>query len=319
MAGNSADFYLRKAQIAVGESGYFSAPDSGLDPHLFIGEQLRGDVRLDIVQKLYAFLGLHWHQPESWARAWLAGSGVSYQWSAARGNGDLDCLIGVDWSKFRQCNHGYEGLVDHELTTMLNDELRDGLWPRTALTRFHGQAYELTYYINENAQDIRNIHPYAAYDLISGTWTVRPPKLPADPSTLYPKAWGQEIGREAQRASDIITRYHKAKDKAAAIPVHTGAWTNAMALTRVAAEQATAMYDDIHHGRREAFTEFGSGYGDWHNFRWQSHKANGIVPALRKIAEEHQAVDEQHQRQLYGRVLTDPEHDLIRAATWRST
>jgi hypothetical protein len=39
---------------------------------------------------------------------WLAGSAVSYQWSAAREPGDLDVLIGVDYIQFRKAHPEYK-------------------------------------------------------------------------------------------------------------------------------------------------------------------------------------------------------------------
>ncbi|MEU4534331.1 hypothetical protein AB0G15_05610 [Streptosporangium sp. NPDC023825] len=310
MPEKSENFFLRRAtkiSVTPGESGYFSAPDEGLDPSLFNGDRLHGHVRLWLLQTLYTYLDTRWKQPTAWCNAWIAGSGISHQWSAARGNGDLDILLGVDWPRFRQLNPGYEGLADRELATLLNNQLRDELWPRTALTRFGAQTYEVTWFINLNSADIRNIKPYAAYNLPTDTWTVRPPKLPVDPASRFPAEWNKAIEGEARTAAQIIDRYNSALKMARSRGANTGAWTNAMAIVRLAQDQATALYDDIHLGRREAFSEFGDGYADWHNYRWQSHKKNGIAAALHELAKTK-----------VSRV-PDTSNALISALTWRNT
>jgi hypothetical protein len=319
MPDNSQNFFLRKAIIAPGESGYFSEPSQTLDPHLFTGDRLKPEVRLWLLQTLHTYLDSRWHQAASWANAWLAGSGISHQWAGARGNGDLDVLLGVDWPRFRQLNPGYEGLADRELATLINNQMKTELWPRTALTRFGNQSYEVTFFINLNSSDIRNIQPYAAYNLPTDTWTVRPPKLPQRPASMYPAAWKQRITSDLRLATQIIDRYNRAVDQAGAAAPNTGAWTNAMAMSRLAADQATALYDDIHLGRRAAFGEMGDGYADWHNYRWQSLKANGVVNALRDLAQNRSRELLRVQTRLYGRPLTTPEQSLISALTWRNT
>jgi uncharacterized protein YjiK len=92
-----------------------------------------------------------------------------------------------------------------------------------------------------------------------------------------------------------------------------------MTVARLAADQATALYDDIHLGRRAAFGEMGDGYADWHNYRWQSLKANGVVNALRDLAQNRSRELLRVQTRLYGRPLTTPEQSLISALTWRNT
>ena len=91
-------------------TSYFSAPAASLDPTLFEGRALRSWVRTGILATLNDFLGLHYRHPELWAHPWLAGSGVSYQWQAAREPKDLDCLVGVDFVQFRKANPEFAGL-----------------------------------------------------------------------------------------------------------------------------------------------------------------------------------------------------------------
>ena len=303
-----SNFYLRKLaglRITPGESGYFSAPRNDLDPNLFDGDKIRPQVRTFVINTLYSFLKQFFHRPETWSRVWLAGSGISHQWAAARGNGDLDCLFGVDWVRFRQLNPDYAGLSNTECATMINNLLRDKLWPRTAATRFGDQTYEVTFYVNVNTGlDIRNIKPYAAYDLTSDTWTVRPPQLPADPESRFPPEWASAIAAEARLAGDIVRRARGAAAQAQRSRPNTGAWTNAMAVLRLAEAQAAALYEDIHTGRRSAFGPQGEGYSDWANYRWQAHKRNGVVNALRTVAKL---------RQQNTAGIEDVKNDILRA------
>ncbi|WP_188187561.1 hypothetical protein [Nonomuraea sp. SYSU D8015] len=281
--------YLRQAAgiaITQGESGYFSTPRNDLDPNIFQGQKIRPEVRTHVLNTLYGFLSQHFHRPQAWSKVWIAGSGVSYQWAAGRGNGDLDCLFGVDWIAFRKHNPNYAGLGNSEAATLINTLLRDHLWPRTAHTRFGKQFYELTFYVNVNTGlDIRSIRPYAAYDLTTDTWSVRPPKLPSDPASLFPPAWKSAIATEARQAAQIVKRFHKAAVDAEQAQPNSGAWTNARAVMNLAEAQAAALFEDIHTGRRAAFSDQGAGYSDWANFRWQSHKKNGVVNALRAISQ----------------------------------
>jgi hypothetical protein len=325
MPANDTNFYLRKAMgnnpitVTGGASGFFSTPEHGLDPDLFNGDHLKGEVRAHLVQTLFTYLATRWAAPHAWARAWIAGSGITYQWAASRGNGDLDVLLGADWAALRRTNPRYEDLSNAEIATDINEHLRRELWPRTTQTRIGSKTFEVTFYLNQNSTDIRAINPYAAYDLIADTWTVRPPKLPPNPAKLYPAAWRKRIVAEACTANEIIGRFNKARSAADAATPGGGAWTNAMTIAHLAADQATSLYDDIHLGRRLAFADGGEGYGDWHNYRWQSHKANGVVEALATIKKISAQAGEAFEKATYGHTLTDYDQARRTALLWART
>jgi hypothetical protein len=97
------------------DTSYFSTPETDLDPNLFFGQKLRPWVRNGVLRILFDYLAVRYTAPEKWATAWLAGSGVSYQWSASRDPGDLDCLVGINYILFRQHNLEYAGLSDREI------------------------------------------------------------------------------------------------------------------------------------------------------------------------------------------------------------
>jgi len=326
MAYQSPDYYLRKAAAATpdivpepGHSGYFSSPTEGLDPDLFIGDRIRLDVREKIIAPLDAFFrqrGLSdWGR---YTRVWLAGSGISYQWDADRGNGDLDVLIGIDAAELRRVAPPFQGLSDTEAADVLNSWLRRDLWPLTAQTRIGSKVYEVTYYWNPGVTDspgaIRSIRPYAAYDLTTPGWVVRPPRLPSDPALLYPREWHQAIQREVQTAREILSRFNAAR---AQVLSTTGpAQTNALTRMRLAAAQAAALYDDIHMGRRAAFRQGGEGYRDWANFRWQSHKRYGTAQALAAVRRLADEASQQASAALYGGPVADAEAARIAALQW---
>ena len=157
-------------ELEPSETSYFSAPGAGLDPRLFRDGKLIPSVRSSILRILLEHLRTHYYSPENYLTIWLAGSGVSYQWTAARHPADLDCLIGVNYLLFRQSNPQYKALSDKQIADMFNEDFRNDLHP---LTKNFLDTYELTFYVNV-ASDIRSIKPYAAYSL---TTVNRPRKV----------------------------------------------------------------------------------------------------------------------------------------------
>jgi hypothetical protein len=261
-----------------GASSYFSAPSHGLDPHLFEAEHLMLDVRSWVLSCIWDFLTreVHLTKPHEWLNVWLAGSGVTYQWEAARGNGDLDVLIGIDMKKFRTSNPELAYVPEDSVAQWLNTELREELWPKTAHQDINGQIYEVTFYWNPGVgNDISVIHPYAAYDVLEDKWKVRPPTLPNDPSSLYPTDWQGAANDDLQRAQSIYTGYNQNGNS-----------------PRYAA-LAKDLFESIHGGRKAAFADGGKGYGDFANYRWQSAKQHGVIAALSDIVRTSEAGGQQ--------------------------
>jgi hypothetical protein len=221
------------------------------------------------------FLGLKYRHSDLWAHPWLAGSGVSYQWSAAREPRDLDCLVGVDFIQFRKANPEFAGLLDKEIADQLNEEFH---------TELHGQTenwngYELTFYVNPSATDIRTINPYAAYDLKYDEWTVSP-----DPQAQAPHVaeWDKIVQSDRQQASQALTRVNQAVQDIQTS--HNAAMKrNAEVRLHAAAAQANSLYQEIHENRSMAFSPSGSGYGDFYNYRWQAGKRAGTIQDLREL------------------------------------
>ena len=84
-----------------------------------------------------------------------------------------------------------------------------------------------------------------------------------------------------------------------------------------AISQAIAFYDDIHHGRKIAFSQIGQGYSDYNNYRWQAGKRSGVVQALRTIKDYKDRADKAEQLETYGIELPTAETLIRRTAARR--
>lgn len=286
---------LEKAQqvkLSRGDSSYFSKPQLGLDPRLFRNNKLIPSIRDAIAGTLSGYLYQHYVGSESWTHAWLAGSGVSHQWAAERQPADLDCLIGIDYEQFRMSNEKYRGLTDKEITSMLNEQLRTELWPST--NNFLG-AFELTFYVNVQS-DIKKIKPYAAYSITEDNWIVEPSTQTAE----HRPEWDTKITRDQQMAREIVSRYTQALNKFQAAQ-NDAARVNAKTQLLLAISQGKALFDDIHQGRKAAFSEYGEGYSDFNNYRWQANKDAGVVPALKKLKELSEDIKQASNVRLYSK------------------
>ncbi|MCC3765995.1 hypothetical protein [Streptomyces sp. UNOC14_S4] len=323
MTGHNA-FYKNLAEAVhdidkpeTGQSGYFSKPATHLDPNLFDGDRVKPELRswiIDILEDFFRDVTRF----RLWAEVWIAGSGISYQWEADRGNGDLDVLIGVDYSKFTRVNPVYAGLASAETAQLINDSLRRELWPQTANTRIGDKSYEVTFYWNSarGVQDITAIHPYAAYSLTKDAWTVRPPDLAEDPRSLYPSEYTEAADIDEQEARYIIDRYRSLQGQLSSLTKASPAWMNAAAELKRTVAVAAQLYNSIHDGRQQAFTLNGDGYSDFHNFRWQSAKERGIAASLREIKNIGVTAQELTDTELYGEPIADARQALISAALW---
>ena len=302
---------------AGGASSFFSAPSDTLDPHLFDDEeQLRPEVAYYILGTLDEFMADHgFHDPGSWLHVWLAGSGITYQWAANRGNGDLDVLFGIHHGVFATANPDYREWSEDDLAAEFNEKLKADLWPLTANHDFGGQKYDVTFFMNPGTgTDITKIHPYAAYDVVSNQWTVRPPDVAADPRSAYPSDWARKAQADKGYTDSIIRRYNQFSDALNSSQPGSPGWHNAGAGVQLAAAQAHALFSEIHTGRRDAFGDQGHGYGDWNNYRWQAAKEAGVISGLHDIVEAQERGREAEETQLYGAPLKGADELIRRAA-----
>jgi hypothetical protein len=289
--------------LAPDSTSYFSDPTEDLDPFLFQGDHLRPQVRQGINSLVLSFLSQYWSDPTAWSTVWLAGSGVSHQWSAARDPGDLDCLVGVDMVAFRRANRDDAQLSDHEIASMLNSHFRTCLAP----LQHDWNGYDLTVYVNENAKDIRSINPYAAYNVSTDAWDVRPDPHPHAPDN---PEWNKGFQTDTDSAAKISQRYDAALEQVHGVS-NPGLRLNASITLRTASEEAVRLFDEIHEGRHQAFAPGGLGYGDRANARWQASKASGASQALKQIKDDVAAATRDEQGSLYGGALATPEELII--------
>ena len=295
--------------ITPSSTSYFSDPSSGLDPKLFEGKHLRSWVRNNILRLLFDHLAVMYQDPHKWVFAWLAGSGVSYQWESERFPGDLDCLVGIDYVVFRRYNSDYSGLSDDEIAHMFNEDFSKSLMPETA----NWEGYELTYYVNSQT-NIIDINPYAAYDLIEDEWTVEPSETQNPP---YSRMWEQRATKDVELATDYVKRYHAAVEEYRNSVNSPASLVNAERKLRMIIDQASEFYDDIHKSRKIAFSKTGAGYADFANYRWQAGKKAGIVQALRQIKDYRDKSRGSSELETYGVELPDANTLVRRAAVHR--
>ena len=290
------------------ETSFFSRPSAGLDPRLFRSGKVIPKVRNSILQILFNHVNSRFTGSESWMHVWLAGSGVSYQWAAHREPADLDCLVGVDFIGFRQSNEDYARFSNKEISQMFNEGFREKIYPETA--NFMG-VFELTFYVNIQP-NILDLKPYAAYSLTDDAWVVAPTteEIVVDPS------WEQKTQRDKDMAIEILKRYGASMSKLEQSS-NESARVNASRERENALTQAVGLYEDIHSGRKHAFSESGKGYGDWFNYRWQSGKRSGIVQGLQKLKELKESDFKTFSEKTYGSELADANVLIRRAASQR--
>jgi hypothetical protein len=292
--------------VPVQSTSYFSAPSQNLDPTLFDGRTIRNSIRQGILTLLYDSLSKFYRHPEIWAHAWLAGSGVSYQWSASRKPGDLDCLVGVNYIQFRKANPEFAGLSDTEISADINEYFRSSVQPQTE----DWNGYELTFYVNPGATDIRAIKPYAAYDLKYNEWTVTP-----DPSAHAPHnpSWETQAEADAHMANQVSTRVSAAMQEVTTShndPLRRNAETR----LQNAIQQGNALYEEIHGNRRLAFSTMGEGYADFNNYRWQAAKRTGAIQVLRQVRDYAETLRKDNEASIYGVDLPSTDTLIRRAA-----
>jgi hypothetical protein len=288
--------------LGVYSTSYFSEPSKTLDPALFDARRLKPWARQGIMGLLDHLFGYEFRHHEIWSHPWLAGSGVSYQWQASRHPADLDCLVGVDFVQFRKANPEYAGLMDGEIADMINELFRSALQPKTE--NWHG--FELTFYVNKHSTDIREINPYAAYDLKYDEWTV-----PPDPTQAAPNKpeWEVAVDADTKLVHQINMRFTTALNDYK-LSQSDALRRNAEVRLFTAKTQAEAMFEEIHGNRRQAFTLDGAGYYDFNNYRWQAGKRSGAVKVLRDIKDHPMG---------HNVELPDTNTLIRRAATYRNS
>lgn len=246
-------------------------PTYGLDHRLFDGEHLKSDVRRYIFETLADFwkgpYGCDW---DEWAQVYLAGSEAS-EWTSAEleGNGDFDVLIGVDYEKFRghmSRTDPWQTMTDEEITARFNEQFkRLNAQTANAMIMVDGKLtgpWENTWYVNKNSYDIRRIKPYAAYNVSTDEWAVKPPHLPAWDISQFPE--GPALVAECQAVSAYAQAILNMPE-----PYRT--------------QQGYALWHHLHSDRARAFSDLGEGWYDPGNVIEKFLDQQGLWEKLVKI------------------------------------
>lgn len=283
------------------------APAETLDPDLFDGDRMKSDVRMGILGTIQGFLGQHFAGVSQWLHTWLAGSGASYRWHAALDLRDLDVLLGIDFIPFRRANPGFSGLGNAETASHINDLLRSALWPLTARWR---DQYEVTFYVLRDP-DIHTIHPYAAYDVDHDLWAVKPTRTVSD---RRPE-WEHYASLYQEQAHRAVNDYSKTlTELQGAARLNSARRVDAETRFRFAVANASDLYESVHTRRGVGFSTEGEGVDDFGNYLWQHGKAEGWIPALRKIHDYRRAMETTQEVQTYGIELPSADVLIRRAA-----
>lgn len=174
-------------------------------------------------------------------------------------------------------------------------------------------SYEVTWYVNPGGTNIRDIHPYSAYNLSTDEWDVEPDPNPQHPSSTE---WEEQFSQDRARALSITSRYNQALEEMHGVH-NPGLRLNSEITLRAAAEEGISLFDEIHSGRHAAFGPEGHGYADYANHRWQQGKASGAIPALKAIKDAVSDARGEEQVTLYGSKLPDARESLVAAAVAR--
>jgi hypothetical protein len=222
----------------------------------------------------------------------------------------LDCLVGVDFVQFRKANPEFAGLSDQEIADELNEGFKEILQPNTE----DWNGYELTFYVNPSATDIKTIKPYAAYDLKYNEWTVHPD--PNQGAEVNPE-WEGVADTDRDLTTQITTRFNAAIQDIQ-LSRNDANRRNAEIKLTLASQQGTALFNELHENRSQAFSPVGQGYGDFHNYRWQAGKRLGTIQDLRRIKEYSNTLGTDVAKAVYGVELPNSSTLIRRAALQRN-
>jgi hypothetical protein len=328
MLRDAADVLAQRAvntrlSTQPGASSFFAKPDQRLDPHLFL--RMSGDYRLWpevrswILTTLYEFWAQKGYKnPQHWSRVWIAGSGVTYQWNAARSvgePGDLDVLIGVNFPGFWTDNPVFHGLGEQAQSEYFNDQFRSELDLRTAHTNFGGQTYEVTFYVNPSGWNILDINPYAAYNVSADNWTVRPPDLASDwdPERVLPQDWWASFAADERRSVSLTHQFNSLTHELRQFQMGDPRWINTATALHHVIWEAASLFNDIHTRRHDSFQPGGGGFLGFSNVRWQTAKRDGYLHNLHTLKDLWTSAHATTSMDCLGRVPLDAAHALMLA------
>ena len=141
------------------------------------------------------------------------------------------------------------------------------------------------------------------------SWVVEPSPEPF----TEPDEWRNASDEDLNLTYLLTQRYNKSLESASTAPLGSADYVSSSRSLKFAADEATRLFDEIHHGRKESFSPYGGGYRSYPNYRWQAAKRSGIVTALKKIKSASDTARSVSQQGLYGVELPSTD-TLIRRA-----
>jgi hypothetical protein len=238
---------LRSRSVWRPDQRMFAPGKQTLDPRLFDKEEhLKPEIRQDILSRIDSVWGKRYGDWQSWARVYLAGSEATYWW----GNNDLDTLIGIHYPDFKKLNPEFQSMNPQEISDILNAEFRKTINDEENHPEWDPDStWHTTFFCNPNSYDVRNIKPYAAYDISGNNWIVRPPDAREDwgPDKFPHEDW-KYVDDAVRTAQQILRLPEPARG--------------------IMAQQ---YWEYLHTDRKRGFGPYGSGYTD---------RANVVYKAL---------------------------------------
>lgn len=236
--------------------GQFAHSKQFLDPDIFDkNEKMHPWIRDPIINMLDEFWTPKYGNWREWTHVYLAGSLASYWW----GTPDFDTLIGVNTNELKKEHIQFRGMSDPEICHYLTDELRqidvsDFVFPNHILG-----PLDLTFYVNPGSYDIKNIKPYAAYEMLSNKWIVHPIQMDKHWNAhALDHAFWNHMADLADEIKEALTRDD--------ITERT--------------EDCLALYDYLHSERQKAFSPIGGGITGRGSLQWIVLNRWGLLGAL---------------------------------------
>jgi hypothetical protein len=137
---------------------------------------------------------------------------------------------------------------------------------RRAVSNNEDYPFDLTWFVNPVAYDIRTIRPYAAYELVSNQWVVRPPHLPDWSIESFPQ--GHPLVTEIHAVAAEVRAVLKMPE-----PYRT--------------QQGDRLWHYIHDGRSQAFSDQGEGWWDVANVLEKAMSQMGHPSLWDQLVELH--------------------------------
>jgi hypothetical protein len=233
----------------------------GLDTRLWDGDRLRIEVRNPTIAQFGTFCERHGYKGWAmWAKIVFFGSEASAWTSPDRhGNNDFDLSIGINYLSYRMYNHADLLTTDQGIAARFTEEMHAELNdPAHTFPGVEG-IYDQTWFANVEGWSIEKIKPYAAWDVVTQEWIVKPPELPTWSTKDFPEGPGaaEEVRGIIEMAEGILKMPE---------PYRT--------------QNGAALWEFVHSNRSDAFGPQGEGWWDMRNTVEKGLDQKGLMQGL---------------------------------------